>query len=348
MYPVELLVTADRAESEPSRVEWRVLTADGAASGGPVTPLVLKLRFAPPTEQTTRRQERTAPADAPPSAGPEPGPSVRRRPDLGSQLVPARPGQQQRPPAPGSVRLPTQSGAAVPRAENNAGRETVERPAETGPRPGRPGLRDKLTDATAEYVADKITPFAPQSLQWASTDLLNPADLSTALDRCQQALHNLAQRPSDQLLTRAGAAPPVAVAASAVGANLVLAPVDQFIGSTSQLIDVAGILIGAVAGLHPLVIACANRLANVQVQNAAAHVLAEALGAGPRDPAPTEAPEPAGQNAAADLPAGAPRGGPPDAKARQAEAGMFRAGPDDAKEPRAGKIGPGAGPRMGP
>jgi hypothetical protein len=120
--------------------------------------------------------------------------------------------------------------------------------------------------------------------------------------------------------------------ASGIGANFVLAPVDQLIGSTSQLVDVAGILTGAVTGLHPLLIASANRLANLQVQNAAAHVLADALGAGPGDPAPTKAPEPAAQNAAAD----------------QAAAAGLRAGPGHAKEPRAGTVGPGAGPRMGP
>jgi len=382
VYPVELtlLVTADRAESEPSRVEWRVLTADGAASGGPVAAHVLKLRFAPPTGQATRRKEQMAnPSDAPrapqlevrgqpASTAPLAASRARTRAEMLRSTEVGNPtrGRPQPPPTSRSGRLLGQrDAAAVPRAENNAGGQAVERSTEAGPESDRPGLRDKFTDATAEYVAEKIILFAPQRLQWASTDLLNPADLSTALDRCQQALHNLAQHPVDELLTRAGAAPSVAAVASGIGANLVLAPMDQLIGSTSQLIDVAGILIGAVTGLHPLLIASANRLANVEVQNATAHVLAEALGG--TELGGTQAPEPDAQNAAADLLAGALRGRPPGTKAGHAEAGQLmagqlmagqlrarqlsarlRAGPEDAKKPGDGKVGPGAGPRMGP
>ena len=145
-------------------------------------------------------------------------------------------------------------------------------------RQGQAG-RQRLVEAAAEYVATGVDNrlIPPVTEQWEIQGALNPAAVSDALDRSQQWLQGLVQRPFESASVQLGAPSPVAGPIGAIGANVAIAPVARPVQDATVIIDIIGILIGTATGMHPLVMASIKHLAHTEFHRAVAQGVAQAF-----------------------------------------------------------------------
>jgi hypothetical protein len=152
--------------------------------------------------------------------------------------------------------------AAAPVPEHEAAAAT---PAADQPDAGPKG-RERLVDAIAEYVADRVdsAAFKPVKQQWEIRGNWNPAEASDQLDGLQKWLLHLVQQPQEDAAARLGLPPAAAEAAGGIGANIVIAPVNRAVEGLTKIVDVVGIVGGAALGLHAIALLCLKHLAHTE------------------------------------------------------------------------------------
>jgi hypothetical protein len=127
-------------------------------------------------------------------------------------------------------------------------------------------VRDRLVDAIAEYVTNRVDSYAfePVRRQWEI-----PSD---ALDRSQQWLQSLVEKPFQSVLG------PGPAAVGSIATDLATGQVMRRVQVASQILDVAGIVFGAAMGMPPLVVASAKHLAYIEFHRAVAREVITAFG----------------------------------------------------------------------
>ena len=121
--------------------------------------------------------------------------------------------------------------------------------------------RDRINAAAADYAASLVEGqfggtwwVTPQSFPFSqAADLLNGS---------ADWLRGLVERPLAGAASTAGAASPIVDIGAGITAEYVTAPLTTPLGGAARACEVAGIVIGLATGIHPLVMACAKRLAH--------------------------------------------------------------------------------------
>jgi hypothetical protein len=116
------------------------------------------------------------------------------------------------------------------------------------------------TDYAASWVEDQFGVTWWQTSQ--SFPLSQAADL---LDGSAEWLRGLIDRPLDDAASAAGAAGPFVPIGAGITANFVTAPLTRPLEGAARACEIAGIVIGLATGAHPLVLACAKRLAHDEI-----------------------------------------------------------------------------------
>lgn len=177
-----------------------------------------------------------------------------------------------------SFRIPVPGGQdAIPRTGNDGAHEQVrlrvEEKVATVPRGSAldklaemarvarlsQSARDDFARQTAAYVAGLVDDF-PVKVQWESLSPLTPMAVDDALGRFQQALLTLVGKPIECVAVQAGAGPSGAQIAAGIGADALMARESGLVQRVSLVIDAAGMVFGAVTGMHPLAVACAHQM----------------------------------------------------------------------------------------
>jgi hypothetical protein len=141
-----------------------------------------------------------------------------------------------------------------------------------------PGGRERLVDAIAQYAADRVdNAFPPVKQRWEIRGMFNPAAASDQLDRLQEWLRELVQRPLEDTSAQLGLAPAAAEAADGIGANIVVAPLDRAAGDLTKVIDIVGIVGGTALGMHPIALACLKHLLHTEFRDMVAKAVTSAF-----------------------------------------------------------------------
>jgi hypothetical protein len=125
----------------------------------------------------------------------------------------------------------------------------------------REGLKDAAGDYAASWVDGQWRVTWWQTVQ--SLPLSRAADV---LDGSALWLRGMVEHPLADAASRAGAQGPLVDIGSGITANFVTAPLTRPLEGAARVCEVAGIVIGLATGMHPLVIACAKRLAHDELQ----------------------------------------------------------------------------------
>jgi hypothetical protein len=120
--------------------------------------------------------------------------------------------------------------------------------------------RESIRAAAADYAAQQIQGTVLVSL-WQTQESFPVATAADFLDGSAGWLRGLVTDPLSGLVSGVGLPGPVASAGAGIGANFVTAPVTTPLEQAARVCEVAGIVFGVLTGLHPVVIACAKRLA---------------------------------------------------------------------------------------
>jgi hypothetical protein len=116
---------------------------------------------------------------------------------------------------------------------------------------------ERLNEALAESMADRIA-----EMTWKIDDGLSDGQVADLVASLPDRVKTIAQGKLDSLAQVAGVPAPVALLGADVTATLVLSPVLKPVENGLHTLEIVGIVIGLVTGLHPLVIACAKHLAH--------------------------------------------------------------------------------------
>ena len=118
-------------------------------------------------------------------------------------------------------------------------------------------LGERLREAIAESVAGQV-----EEMVWTTADDLSDEQVTDFIAGLPDAVKTLVEQSLDSLAGAAGVPAPVALLGADVTAILLLKPVLEPIEDAVHALEVVGIVIGLVAGLHPLVITCVKHLAH--------------------------------------------------------------------------------------
>lgn len=143
---------------------------------------------------------------------------------------------------------------------------------------------ERLKEAVAEVLAGRL-----EGVVWKTTDDLSEEQVAGLLAGLPDMVKTLALKPLDMLGDAAGLPALVVSLGADVTATLVLEPVLEPLQSTVRVLEVVGIVLGLVTGLHPLVITCVKHLAYDELGDALTRAFeqvmsppdAQALGAQP-------------------------------------------------------------------
>jgi hypothetical protein len=120
------------------------------------------------------------------------------------------------------------------------------------------GLNARLREAAAETAADHVN-RAIWGV-WKTSDNLSLAQAIDFLGGASDDLHRVIQDSLTQLNRVADVPAPVSLVGADVAATLLTKPIAQPIDELTHGLEVAGIFLGLVTGLHPLVMTCAKYL----------------------------------------------------------------------------------------
>jgi hypothetical protein len=121
--------------------------------------------------------------------------------------------------------------------------------------------RQEAKSAAADYAASWVE--GRWSVRWWKTaesfPLSRAADL---LDGSAEWLRGLVEHPVADAASRAGVEGPIVPIGSGITANFVTVRLTAPLEGAARVCEVAGIVLGMATGMHPLVLACAKRLAH--------------------------------------------------------------------------------------
>jgi hypothetical protein len=180
-------------------------------------------------------------------------------------------------------------------------------------------LREAAADWAGKHAVNAVWPAD----QWRSDDGLFIEDAAQGLDAVADWFRGLVERPLSDVAAREGVPNLAAAAGAGVVATFVMRPITGPAEDTAKIMEVVGITVGLLTGLHPLVLACAESLTRSEV----AELISKGL---------TQAISPAGDSCEA---ASASRGRTPAEKLAAASA-LAQGEPNSLFSPRHGKRDP--------
>lgn len=126
------------------------------------------------------------------------------------------------------------------------------------------GFKERLTEAVAETITDKAKENL--AVQWqispsSGYPLAELPQISGLLDNTTDWLRSQVQNPAMGMASIAGASGPASALIGGTAANLATAPLVKPLSQISQAANIVGFAVGAITGIHPLTVACAQRLA---------------------------------------------------------------------------------------
>ena len=154
-----------------------------------------------------------------------------------------------------------------------------------------PGLRDRLGEAAADYLATKWGDpvFAVVTERWITQNAY-PETAAAEVCKCIGAgLNTILTRPLDAIGTELRLPGPVAAAGAGIGADLVLQPVTRPLEQAAMFCEIAGVVAGVATGFHPLALAAAKMLAHDGFHQALARGISQGariVVEGPERPSP--------------------------------------------------------------
>jgi hypothetical protein len=151
---------------------------------------------------------------------------------------------------------------------------------------------EELKKAAADYAGNRAVNAIWPTDQWPPADGLSINEAAEALNQTSDWLRSLVECPIDGLAISAGVPDPVAVAGAGVVGTFVMASITRPVEDAAKIIEVVGIVVGLVTGLHPLVLACARPLAHSEIAGLVAKALEKAMSPmeAHSDASPTDAP----------------------------------------------------------
>lgn len=124
-----------------------------------------------------------------------------------------------------------------------------------------PERREQIKAAAADYAASWLEDQFGVTW-WQTPQRLLLSQAAGVLDGSAEWLRGLVQYPLAAAASTAGATGPLVNIGAGISANLVTEPLTAPLEDTARACEIAGIVIGLATGAHPLVIACAHRLAH--------------------------------------------------------------------------------------
>jgi len=115
---------------------------------------------------------------------------------------------------------------------------------------------EPLKETVAEVLAGRL-----EGIVWKTTDDLSEGQVAGLLAGLPDMMKTLAEKPLDILGDAAGLPAPAVSFGADVAVTVVLKPVLEPLQSTVHVLEVVGIVLGLVTGMHPLVITCVKHLA---------------------------------------------------------------------------------------
>ena len=155
--------------------------------------------------------------------------------------------------------------------------DLVVRPASPGEvaraaRSGHGDLAVKLRESLSGYLADRVV-----SAWQIGPDAGSLAQAADEVNAAADGIRVLVQVPLERAATAAGVPQCPAGVEAGVIAAFVTEPITRPIAEVGTLIEIAGVIIGIVANIHPLALACANRLAKKKITDLVAKRIAEVM-----------------------------------------------------------------------
>jgi hypothetical protein len=120
---------------------------------------------------------------------------------------------------------------------------------------------ERIKAAAADYAASWLEDQFSVTW-WQTPQRLLLAQAADVLDGSAEWLRRLVEYPLAAAASTAGAAGPLVDIGAGISANLVTEPLTAPLEDAARVCEIAGIVIGLATGAHPLVIACAKRLAH--------------------------------------------------------------------------------------
>jgi hypothetical protein len=129
----------------------------------------------------------------------------------------------------------------------------------------RDDQREKIKDAAADYAASRVE--GQLSVTWDTPQSFPLTDIIDLLNGSAEWLCGMVEHPLTDIASAAGAGGPLVSIGAGITANFAMAQVTAPIENAVRICEIAGIVIGTSTGAHPLVIACAKRLAHNELGN---------------------------------------------------------------------------------
>jgi hypothetical protein len=121
--------------------------------------------------------------------------------------------------------------------------------------------REQIAAAAADYAASLVEGQLGVTW-WRTSPSLPLSQAADLLNGSADWLRGLVEHPLAAAASTAGAAGPIVPIGAGITANYVTAPLTMPLGDAARVCEIAGIVIGLATGAHPLVMACAKRLAH--------------------------------------------------------------------------------------
>ena len=167
-------------------------------------------------------------------------------------------GDRDRGPAPGRLLISRKEGRPRSQADMNLikfFRLEYEAPDVT------PERRERIKVAAADYAASWLEGRSGVTW-WLTPQRLLLSQAADVLDGSADWLRGLVEDPLTAAVSRAGVTGPMVPIGAGITAYYVAAPLTGPLEDAARICEIAGIVIGLATGAHPLVIACAKRLAH--------------------------------------------------------------------------------------
>ena len=139
---------------------------------------------------------------------------------------------------------------------------------------------EALRAATADYFAGQVEDKLDISW-WETRDNFPLSSAADDLDKSAELLRSLAERPLAMAAHAAGADGPAVSILIGITAEAATRRLTAPLEDAARLCEVVGVLVGLATGMHPLVVACANRLVHDQLGSALAGAFERLIDPGP-------------------------------------------------------------------
>lgn len=127
---------------------------------------------------------------------------------------------------------------------------------------GLEGPLSEVSSAAAASLATELTKSLAPSDRWLSAHSYAAEDIAQALDQVPGWLHQLVADPVQHAASQIGLPPPAGAAIGTVAAQAAFSRVTVPMARAARCCEIAGVVVGAATGLHPVAAACVKMLAH--------------------------------------------------------------------------------------